>query len=52
MIENVEEIISTMGFPIAVCTYLFWERQTTTKEMIKVLRELHLAICKIEGGKE
>ena len=47
MIENIESLIGTMGFPIATCIYLFYERQTTQKEMIKVLRELHIAICKL-----
>lgn len=51
MIESIEQLIGTMGFPIAVCIYLFWERQTTTKEMIKVLRELNLAIVKLGGMK-
>ena len=43
-------IITTVGFPIAMCVYLLYERQTTTKEMIIVLRELHIAILKL-GGK-
>ena len=51
MIENVEGTIATMGFPIAMCVYLLWERQGTTKEMIKVLRELHIAIVELKGGK-
>lgn len=51
MIENIETMIATLGFPIAVCAYLLWERQNTTKEMITVLRELHLAIVELKGGK-
>jgi hypothetical protein len=47
MIENIESTITTIGFPIAITIYLLWERQNTTKEMIKVLNELHIAICKL-----
>jgi hypothetical protein len=47
VIENIESTITTIGFPIAITIYLLWERQNTTKEMIKVLHELHLSICKL-----
>ena len=29
--EDFTSLISTLGFPIAVCCYLFWERHSTTK---------------------
>lgn len=29
--EDLSSLISTLGFPIAVCCYLFWERHNTTK---------------------
>ena len=29
--EDFTSLISTLGFPIAVCCYLFWERHNTTK---------------------
>ena len=29
--EEFTSLISTLGFPIAVCCYLFWERHNTTK---------------------
>ena len=29
--EDFTSLISTLGFPIAVCCYLFWERHTTSK---------------------
>ena len=47
MMENIETVVSTMGFPIAIAIYLLWERQKTTREMINVLHELHLSICKL-----
>lgn len=51
MIETVEGMITTIGFPIALVVYLLWERQNTTKEMIKVLRELHIAIVELKEKK-
>lgn len=47
MMENIETVVSAMGFPIAITIFLLWERQKTTCEMIGVLHELHLAICKL-----
>lgn len=29
--EELTSLIGTLGFPIAVCCYLFWERHNTTK---------------------
>lgn len=29
------DLISTLGFPIAVCIYLLWERQRTAKATLK-----------------
>ena len=35
MIENLTDVVSTVGFPIAVVIYLLWERQSMSKEMLK-----------------
>lgn len=43
------EIITQLGFPIAVVVYLLWERQSTMKELIKVIKHLEIAIIKLEG---
>lgn len=49
MIENLTDVVSTVGFPIAVVIYLLWERQSMSKEMLKTLRHLEIAIIKLEG---
>ncbi len=41
---QVVNLIGTLGFPIAVCIFLLVERNKTTKELIKVIRELHIFI--------
>ena len=46
------ELIAQVGFPIAVVMYLLWERQSGTKEMIKMLKRLEIAIIKLEGKLE
>ncbi|MBE9570783.1 MAG: hypothetical protein IMF11_09150 [Proteobacteria bacterium] len=33
MIEDIPSLISTLGFPIAVCCYLLWERHHTAKRV-------------------
>ena len=45
--ENIETIVSTMGFPIAITIFLLWERQKTILKIVNVLHELHCAICKL-----
>ena len=53
--EEFTSLISTLGFPIAVCCYLFWERHNTTKanreerlekreKLTKALSEFTIAI--------
>jgi hypothetical protein len=39
------EMISTVGFPIAVCVYLLWERNQKTKELTKAINDLHILIA-------
>ena len=43
------ELITQVGFPMAVVIYLLWERQSTMKELIKVIGHLETAIIKLEG---
>ena len=38
------ETITTVGFPIAVCIYLLYERDKTTKAMIAALHKLELVL--------
>lgn len=45
----IEELVSQIGFPIAVVVYLLYERSTTTKGLIKALGKLETAIIKLEG---
>ncbi len=37
-------IIGTVGFPIAICAYLLYERKTTTKDLISAIRDLTIVI--------
>lgn len=39
------EIISTVGFPIAVTCYLLYERNQKTKELTKAITDLHILIA-------
>ncbi len=38
--QEMIEIITTVGFPIAVCVYLLYERDRRTKELTDVIRDL------------
>ena len=40
IMQEIIEIISTVGFPIAVCVYLLYERDRRTKELTDVIRDL------------
>lgn len=42
--EDVIELIGTLGFPIVITVYLLLERSKTTKELIKAIHELTLMI--------
>ncbi|MCW7072245.1 MAG: YvrJ family protein [Methanophagales archaeon] len=37
-------MISTIGFPIAVTTYLLYERNAATKELTKAINDLTILI--------
>jgi len=39
MIDDLPSLIGSYGFPIAICIYLLWERQTATKELKKAISE-------------
>lgn len=43
------EIISTVGFPIAVVCYLLYVQQTTIKENTKTMHKLKEAVIKLEA---
>lgn len=45
----IEELVTQIGFPIAVVVYLLYERNTTTRGLIKALSKLEVAIIKLEG---
>lgn len=36
-VSTITQIISTLGFPIAVCIYMAWDRHTSQKEIVKAL---------------
>lgn len=36
--DDIPTLISTLGFPIAVCVYLLWERQHNTRMLEKAIR--------------
>lgn len=44
------EIISTVGFPIAVTCYLLYERNQATKELKKAITDLHILIAERIGA--
>ena len=49
VMEDLIEIISTVGFPIGVCVYLLYERtKSTDKSMTELkdaIRDLHVLIA-------
>lgn len=49
MIEDIEQLVGTVGFPIAITIFLLWERTKVTRQMIEVLSELRIVMAKIEG---
>jgi len=42
--EQILSLISQVGFPIAVCVYLLFERSKTTKELTRAINELTIMI--------
>ena len=56
MIEELPDLISNNGFPIAVCCYLLWERHTMIQKFTKAIDALKVEIVKLNercgGGKK
>ena len=46
-VQTVSQLISTVGFPIAVCIYMAWERHTSQKEMRQALDNNTVALTQI-----
>jgi hypothetical protein len=46
MIENID-LISTVGFPIAVTCYLLYERNAATKELRKTVADLTIVVSEL-----
>jgi len=44
MTDEIVSLIGTLGFPIAICVFLLFERSKTTKELIKAIQDLSLII--------
>ena len=44
MEQDFVSLIGTLGFPIAVCVWLLVERNKTTKELIKAIKDLTVLI--------
>lgn len=44
IMQELVEIITTVGFPIAVSVYLLYERDRTTKQMTKTLNTIETLI--------
>jgi hypothetical protein len=55
MLEDLQSLVSTLGFPIAVTVYLLWERQHVNKELkdaiektlVSAINELKIEIVKL-----
>lgn len=46
-VQTISQLISTVGFPIAVCIYMAWDRHTSQKEMMKALDNNTVALTQI-----
>lgn len=51
-INVVADLIKSVGFPVAVCGFLLWERMTTTKEMTKAVTGLTEVIARLNDKLE
>lgn len=50
-VQEITNLIGSLGFPIVACAALFWDRVTTSKELKKSVDSLTIAIEKlIEKG--
>lgn len=46
-VQTISQLISTVGFPIAVCIYMAWDRNTSQKEMRQALDNNTVALTQI-----
>lgn len=52
MIELTPELVSTLGFPIAITGFLLWERVNVTQANIKAINELREVLIQIKAVME
>jgi hypothetical protein len=57
MVNDLSTLVGTLGFPIAVCCYLLWERYTMIQKFTKAINDLKVEIVKLNercggGSKE
>lgn len=50
MIEDLTQVISTVGFPIGVAMYTLVRLEKTVNSMTQAINEMSKAIIKIGGG--
>jgi hypothetical protein len=48
--QEMIDIVTSVGFPIACCVYLLYERDRRTKQLTEAVTELRIAIEKLGGG--
>lgn len=46
-VQTITQLISNVGFPIAVCVYMAWDRHNTQKEMTQALDNNTIALQQI-----
>jgi hypothetical protein len=47
MMGEMSSLVATLGFPIAVCCYLLYERFTLIKSFTKAINDLRVEIVKL-----
>jgi len=43
----IEDMVTTLGFPVGVCCYLLWERFTLLQKFTKAITDLKVEIVKL-----
>lgn len=46
--QEISQLIGTLGFPIAVCCWLLYERRTTQKELTKAVENFTETLIEIK----
>lgn len=46
-VQTISQLISTVGFPIAVCIYMAWDRHTSQSDMKQALDNNTVALNRI-----